>query len=89
MARRGLAGAVLVSGLLAASPLLAEPVSERLFTHKNWMVEIVGFDDGTISCVAQVVDGDDTFSIWADPANPVKLQFYSSDWIFRAVVRRI
>ena len=82
MARRGFAAAVLVAGLFAAAPLRAEPVSERLLTHKNWMVEIVGFDDGTLSCVAQVVDGDDTFSIWADPANPVKLQFYSSEWDF-------
>ena len=82
MARRGSLGAVLVLGLFAASPLAAEAVSERLFTHKNWMVEIVGFDDGTITCVAQVVDGDDTFSIWADPSNPVKLQFYSSSWDF-------
>lgn len=60
----------------------AEPQSERLFTHKNWMVEIVAFDDGSIACVAQVTDGDDTFSVWADPWNPVKLQFYSSGWDF-------
>ncbi len=68
---------------LGAAPLAwAEPMSERLFTHKSWMVEVVGFDDGSIACVAQVNDGSDTFSVWADPWNPVKLQFYSTSWQF-------
>lgn len=61
---------------------VAEPQSERLFDHKNWMVEVVAFDDGSLACVAQVTDGDDSFSIWADPWNPVKLQFYSTSWDF-------
>lgn len=82
MALRGLAGAVCVAGLFAALPVQAAPQSERILTHKNWMVEIVGFDDGTISCVAQVADGKNTFSVWADPWNPVKLQFYSAGWNF-------
>ncbi|WP_151717692.1 hypothetical protein [Gemmobacter serpentinus] len=82
MALRGLAGAVMVAGLFLALPAAAEPQSERILTHKNWMVEIVGFDDGSISCVAQVVDGGNTFSIWADPWNAVKLQFYSTGWNF-------
>lgn len=66
----------------SAPALQADPISERLLTHKHWMVEIVGFDDGSIACVAQVADGQDTFSIWADPWNPVKLQFYSTGWSF-------
>ncbi|MDQ1849050.1 hypothetical protein Q9299_12185 [Gemmobacter fulvus] len=82
MARGVFAGAVMVAGLVAAQGGMADPVSERLFTHKHWMVEIVGFDDGSFSCVAQVSDGDDTFSVWADPWNPVKLQFYSTSWDF-------
>ncbi len=80
--RRVLPGACLGAAMVLALPLAAEPVSERLLTHKNWTVEVVGFDDGSISCVAQVSDGGDTFSIWADPSNPVKLQFFSSGWDF-------
>ncbi|WP_149140932.1 hypothetical protein [Gemmobacter caeruleus] len=78
--RRFMLGGIVA--VLCAAPLVAEPVSERLLTHKNWMVEVVGFDDGSIACVAQVTDGRDTFSIWADPWNPVKLQFYSAGWTF-------
>ena len=59
---RGLvAGAMLAFALSGVAK--AEPQSERLFTHKNWMVEIVAFDDDSIACVAQVTDGDDTFSV--------------------------
>lgn len=81
---RQVVAAALMVGAVLVSPggVAAEPMSERLFTHKHWTVEIVGFDDGSIACVAQVSDGDDTFSIWADPWNPVKLQFYSSSWQF-------
>ena len=80
MIRGVVAGAMLALAFTGAA--MAEPQSERLFTHKNWMVEIVAFDDDSIACVAQVADGDDTFSVWADPWNPVKLQFYSSGWDF-------
>lgn len=67
---------------VAAGVAWAEPVSEVVYRHKNWEVLIVGFDDGSVSCVAQVTAAGDTFSIWADAVNPVKLQFYSADWQF-------
>lgn len=82
MAGRILAGALLVAGLVSAGMAGAEPQSEQLFSHKNWVVEIVGFDDGSFSCVAQVSDGEDTFSVWADPWSAVRLQFYSTSWDF-------
>lgn len=61
---------------------MGDPLSKWRFTHKNRVVEIGGLDEGTTSCVAQVVDDDDAFSIWADPAHPVKLQFSFLDLDF-------
>ena len=71
-------GAIVLTG----SQLLAETQYEVLYTHKAWEVQIVGFDDGSLSCLAQVSDGDESFSLWADAANLVKLQFYSTEWDF-------
>lgn len=79
--KRKILAPLAVLGVLGTAAY-AEPQSERLFDHKNWMVEVVAFDDGSLACVAQVTDGDDSFSIWADPWNPVKLQFYSTSWDF-------
>ncbi|NEY90860.1 hypothetical protein [Tabrizicola oligotrophica] len=72
-----LAAAVLLPGVV-----LAETQSEILFQHKHWEVEIVGFDDGTFACLAEVDASSDSFTIWLYADNTVKLQFYSTSWEF-------
>lgn len=79
---RNLARLAVTAALALAPPALAEPVAETVYSHKAWEVQVVGFDDGTISCVAQVSEGGESFSIWSDAAEAVKLQFYSSAWNF-------
>ena len=71
-----LAGAV----CLAALPACAESSSQVVFSHKAWEVRVVGFDDGIFSCLAQVTDGGRSFSMWADAAEMVELQFYDESW---------
>lgn len=56
--------------------------SEVLFSHKHWQVEIVGWDDGSVGCVAQVSAPGESFSIWTYPDGGVQLQFYSTAWQF-------
>lgn len=56
--------------------------SEILFSHKHWQVEVVGFDDGTFGCVAQVSAPGESFSLWLFPNASARLQFYSQDWEF-------
>ncbi|WP_135449255.1 MULTISPECIES: DUF1176 domain-containing protein [Tabrizicola] len=56
--------------------------SEVLFSHKHWQVEIVGWDDGSLGCVAQVSAPGESFSIWTFPDGSVQLQFYSTAWQF-------
>lgn len=56
--------------------------SEVLFKHKHWQVEIVGWDDGSVGCVAQVSSPGESFSIWTFPDGAVQLQFYSTAWQF-------
>lgn len=56
--------------------------SETLFSHKHWEVQIVGWDDGSVGCVAQVSAPGETFSIWTYPDGAVQLQFYSTAWEF-------
>ncbi len=56
--------------------------SEILFSHKHWQVEIVGWDDGSVGCVAQVSAPGESFSIWTYPDGGVQLQFYSTAWQF-------
>ncbi len=58
----------------------AEASSEVIFSHKAWEVQLVGFDDGSVSCVAQVSDGNRTFSMWSDASELVRLQFYDDSW---------
>lgn len=65
-----LAAAVAVQGAGAQ----AEPVSETVFQYRAWEVQAVAFDDGSTSCVAQVSDESDSFSIWADGSGAIKLQ---------------
>lgn len=76
--RLGLAAAFVaasVSGAVAQE-------SEVLFSHKHWQVSVVGWDDGSIGCVAEVTAPGESFSIWTFPDGAVQLQFYSSAWEF-------
>ncbi len=59
---------------------VAQSDSRILFTHKRWEVRVVAFDDGEITCVAQVSDPGTSFAIWANGSSPARLQFFSSDW---------
>lgn len=61
---------------------VAESQSEILFQHKHWEVEIVGFDDGTFACLAEVDAQTDSFTLWLYADNTVRLQFYSTSWDF-------
>lgn len=73
----------MVAALIVASTGLATAQqSERLFTHKHWQVEVVGWDDGSVGCVAQVSAPGESFSIWTFPDGAVQLQFYSTAWEF-------
>jgi hypothetical protein len=56
--------------------------SEILFSRKHWQVEVVGWDDGSVGCVAQVSAPGESFSIWTFPDGAVQLQFYSTAWQF-------
>jgi len=76
--RRLLAAAVMA--VLAGSAGAQE--SEVLFKHKLWQVEIVGWDDGSVGCVAQVSAPGESFSIWTFPDGAVQLQFFSTAWEF-------
>jgi len=76
------------SGLIAlalaafALPAVAEPSSQTLFSHKHWEVEIVGFDDGSFACLAEVDATTDSFTVWVYADQSVRLQFYSTSWEF-------
>jgi hypothetical protein len=74
----GMAAALVV----ASAGLAAAQESERLFAYKHWEVEIVGWDDGSVGCVAQVSSPGESFSIWTFPDGAVQLQFYSTAWEF-------
>lgn len=74
--------AVLAATTVLPSAALAESQSEILFQHKHWEVEVVGFDDGTFACLAEVDAQTDSFTIWLYADNTVKLQFYSTSWEF-------
>ena len=67
---------------MAGAPVAAQIQSRTLFQQRAWEVQVVGFDDGSVSCVAQVSRPGETFSVWAGTAGPVKLQFYSTGWDF-------
>ena len=72
--------ALALAGL--ALPALAEPSSKTLFSHKHWEVEIVGFDDGSFACLAEVDATTDSFTVWVYQDQSVRLQFYSTSWEF-------
>ena len=56
--------------------------SQILFQHKNWEVQVVGWDDGSLGCVAQVSAPGESFSLWTFPDDSVQLQFFSTAWQF-------
>ena len=73
----------LATALIAASAGGAgAQESEILFSHKHWQVSIVGWDDGSVGCVAEVKAPGESFSIWTFPDGAVQLQFYSTAWEF-------
>lgn len=76
--RMGMAAAMIT----AATGLAQAQQSEVLFSHKHWKVEIVGWDDGSVGCVAEVSAPGESFSIWTFPDGAVQLQFYSTAWQF-------
>lgn len=74
-------GVAMAAGFAALGGVAhAEAQSEVIYSHKAWEVKIVGFDDGTFSCLAEVTDGSRSFSMWADAAEAVNLQFYDESW---------
>ncbi len=75
--------AVFALGLIgAAVPALAQQ-SEVLFSHKQWQVELVAGDDGTLACTARVsVGSGESFAVWSMPDGTLQLQFYSPVWEF-------
>ena len=72
------------AGLLSLVPFVAlgEAQSEVIYSLRAWEVRAVTFDDGTASCVAQVSDGSDSFSVWGNGDKSIRLQFYSDAWDF-------
>lgn len=74
---------VFAAALIAASAGAAgAQQSEVLFAHKHWQVSVVGWDDGSVGCVAEVTAPGESFSIWTFPDESVQLQFYSTQWSF-------
>ena len=71
--------AALLTGALAGT-VRAEASSEVLMSVKDWEVRVVGFDDGTITCLAQVTHGPVSFSMWSGADELVELQFYDESW---------
>ncbi len=74
---------VLALGVLGfGGAAVAETESQTLFKHKHWEVEIVGYDDGTLACLAEVDAISESFTIWTFQDGSVRLQFYSTSWDF-------
>jgi hypothetical protein len=76
--RLGMAAALMAATVGSASA----QQSKVLFSYKQWQVEVVGWDDGSVACVAQVSAPGESFSIWTFPDRTVQLQFYSTAWEF-------
>lgn len=80
---RALLAVVAVSTVTVALPAVAANSTDKvIYSYGDWEVRVVAWDDGSMACVAQVTYTDDSFSIWADTTNPIKLQFYYSGWNF-------
>lgn len=78
----GIRSGLVVAALLTVAVSAEAQESEVLFAHKHWQVSVVGWDDGSIGCVAEVTAPGESFSIWTFPDGAVQLQFYSSAWEF-------
>jgi hypothetical protein len=76
---RAIVTIILGLGLLAG-PARADPSSRVVFTHKHWTVSVVSFDDGTLSCAAEVAEANDNFTLWGHRDGTVQMQFYSAGW---------
>ena len=63
-----------------SAPMFAEATSETLFKSKNWEVEVVGFDDGSVACLAEVDATTESFTVWVYADQTARLQFYSTAW---------
>jgi hypothetical protein len=72
---------VLVLGVIA-TPALANPTATTLYEYKHWHVQAVQYDDGTISCLAEVSDYSNSFTVWVNQDQSLRLQFYSTAWDF-------
>lgn len=77
---KGIRGAVLGVAVLAAGSALAETQTQVVYSHKAWQVQVVAFDDGSLSCLAEVSDGARSFTLWAGADELVQLQFYDESW---------
>lgn len=71
-----------VAALVCAAPVLADPTSETLFKHKNWEVEGITYEDGSVACLAEVDAQTESFTVWLSAEQDVRLQFYSTAWDF-------
>lgn len=80
--RTGALALAVAGWVAAAGPLAAQIQSRTVFQQRAWEVQVVRFDDGSVSCVAQVSRPGETFSVWASGSGPVRLQFYSTAWDF-------
>lgn len=78
----GIRSGLVAAALVAFGGGAEAQESEVLFSHKHWQVSVVGWDDGSIGCVAEVTAPGESFSIWTFPDGAVQLQFYSSAWSF-------
>ncbi|MFZ1468470.1 MAG: hypothetical protein WAT09_05770 [Paracoccaceae bacterium] len=70
-----------LAATIFAAPAVALQ-SEILFSHKNWQVELVAWDDGVMGCQATVGDSQESFSLWTFQDGGVQMQFYSKAWDF-------
>ncbi len=51
-----------------------------IYQQGAWVVQVAAFSPRALACVAQLHQGQATFSIWANGAPPVRLQFYAKTW---------
>ena len=75
-------GMVVVMSVASMAPRMAQADQETRFQHRNWMVAVNSFDDGSVACQAAVDEGSESFTIWVFQDQSVRLQFYSADWDF-------
>lgn len=79
---RGFCAAFLITAGLSLPASAYE--TDVLFEHKNWKVDIHGWDDGEIGCRAIVGSERESFSIWIFQNGSIQLQFFSTSWAFGA-----